>query len=325
MSRSHLVPLGALLTLIVTGLPAAAEEKFPSRPITLINPYPPGGSSDAHFRVIAAQAEKVFGVPVVIDTKPGAAATLGPATMTATAKPDGYTISNLPTALFSLPWLQKVAFDPARDFTYIIHLSGVRQQIIVRADAPWQGWKDLVADAKANPGRISYGSTGSGATTHMTIEALGQAAGIKLLHVPFRGSGEVLTALLGDHIKLGSSGGPARPLIESGKLRAILGVAPQRNPKSPGVPSLADEGLSIPVDLSFPYGIGGPKGMDPTVVKVLHDGFRRVLTTPEYIAVLDQFDLQDHYLDSESYRRFALQQIESHRALIESIGMARFN
>jgi tripartite-type tricarboxylate transporter receptor subunit TctC len=316
--------LAGLLLMGLSGI-AAAQEKFPSRPITLINPFTAGGPVDVHFRVLAKQAEKVFGVPVVVENKPGASATLGPAAMAATAKPDGYTLSNLSTGIYSLPHMQKVTFDPAKDFTYVIHLAGYRLQVAVRREAPWRSWKDLVAAAQAAPGTISYGSTGSGGVIHLAMEQIGLSSGIKLLHVPFRGASEVQSALLGGHVQLGPQAGTARDLFESGEFRSLLSITPERNPRAPDVPSLTDIGVRSEIDLSFPYGIGGPKGMDPAIVKILHDGFKRAAETAENKAVMEQLDLQDRYLDSAAYRTFALKQIEGNRRLLEALGLVRSN
>ena len=152
MSRLPLVPTLLAVGLLLafgSSLPAAAAEKFPSRPVTFISPFAPGGPTEAQLRVLGAQAEKIWGVPVVIDVKPGAGSTLGPATMAATAKPDGYTLCVLSVGVFTVPWMQKVTFDPATDFTYVIQLSGWRGHMVVRQDAPWKTWKDFVAEAKA--------------------------------------------------------------------------------------------------------------------------------------------------------------------------------
>jgi tripartite-type tricarboxylate transporter receptor subunit TctC len=168
VSRLAVVVLAVVLACAGGAPSARAEVKFPSRPITMINPFTPGGPIDIHFRVLAPQAEKVFGVSVVVDNKPGAGGTLGPATMAATAKPDGYTISNIGSSVLLLPLLQKTAFDPLKDFTYIINFSSYRYIVVVHKDAPWRSWNDLVADARKNPGKLSYGSFGTHGAIHLT-------------------------------------------------------------------------------------------------------------------------------------------------------------
>jgi len=303
--------------------PATAVDKFPSRPITLINPFTPGGPVDIYFRVLGPLAEKEFGVPVVIENKPGGSSTLGPATMAATAKPDGYTISQVGTGVFTMPYMQKVSFDPAKDFTYIIGLTGYRLIVAVAPDSPWKTWKDLVAAAKAQPGKISYGSTGSGGVTHLSFEQAAMALGLKFLHVPFRGASEEIAAFVGGHIAVAPTGGAIFPYIDAGTARPLLWLTRERSPRYPDVPSLKDEGIEPMVDPSFPYGIAGPKGMDPAVVKILHDGFKKVMDTPEHAKVLEQLQQDKVYMSSEDYRAFALRETEGYKKLIDALGLAR--
>ena len=305
----------------VTG--AAAADKFPSRPITLIVPFTAGGPVDLTMRALAAHAEKVLGQPMVIDVKPGAGATLGPATMAATAKPDGYTISNLSVGIFSVPFMQKVTFDPAKDFTYIIHLSGYRGHFVVRPDAKWKTFKEFVADAKAHPHTITYASTGAGAAPHLNMESISLAAGFKLVHVPFRGNSELIAAILGGHVDVLTSSGTVVPLVESGQLRSLMVTTPDRNPRFPDLPSLADEGIKPLIDPANPFGIGGPKGMPADVVKILHDALKEAFYSPEHQQLMKQLDLQDRYLDSEHYREYAMQQIQSYGKLVKQIGLER--
>src|SRR5690606_93547 len=139
-----------------------AAENYPNRPITLIVPFPAGGGSDTHFRVLGDLVSKQLGQPVTIENRGGATGTLGPATMAATAKPDGYTISQMPVTVYRIPFIQKTAYNPTTDFTYVIQLTGYAFAVAVKADAPWKSWSDLIEYAKANPGKLSYSSSGTG-------------------------------------------------------------------------------------------------------------------------------------------------------------------
>jgi tripartite-type tricarboxylate transporter receptor subunit TctC len=314
--------------LLATGLaatPAAdAADKFPVRPITLIMPFTPGGPTDVHIRSLATASESIFGVPVVVDNKPGAGGTLGPATMAATARPDGYTISNFSTGLYTVPAMQKVQFDTLRDFTYIIQLAGFRLILVVRADSPWKTWKELVADARANPNSITYGSSGIGGGSHLTIASIALAQGIQLRHIPFRGGSEFLAAVLGDHVKLAPPApGSAREHIEAGSLRPLLSVTPRRSTYFPDIPALPDEGIVTEIDLSGPFGIGGPKGMAPEIVRILHDGFRRAMDAPGYLQAMQQLDMEPAYLNSADYAVQAAKQTVAYRKLIAALGLAR--
>src|SRR6185436_18300534 len=143
----------------------------------------------------------------VVDNKPGAGGTLGPATMAATAKPDGYTVSNIGAQVLLLPLVQKTAFDPLKDFTYIIGLSSYRYIVVVHKDAPWQSWNDLVADARTNPGKLSYASFGTHGVHHLAMEQLQKQRGVKFTHVPMRGASEQVTAIMGGHVQFAPTGG----------------------------------------------------------------------------------------------------------------------
>jgi len=321
MRLLHGLAAAGLLLCASAGVSNAAD--FPNRPITLINPWAPGGPADIHLRALAAQAEKVFKQPVVVENKPGAGGTLGPATMAATAKPDGYTIAELPVGIFAVPAMQKVSFDPAKDFTYIIHLTGYRFVTIVRNDAPWKTWQELAAYGKENPGKLRYASTGTGGALHLGMEEIARGAGFKMTHVPFRGASEQIAALLGGHVEVVPTGGLAFQLIESGQARPLLFWTEKRNAKFPDVPALADVGIKPQVDPNSPYGLGGPKGMDPAVVKILQDGFKQASETPEVMKTLDTIQQDYVYRSSEDYKAYALQQIEAYKKFIDELGLAK--
>ncbi len=151
---------------------AALAQNFPTRPVTLIVPWPAGGTTDVGLRALAAATEKHLGQPIVIENRAGAAGTLGPAQMAASAKPDGYTIAQIPITIFRYPFMTKVTFDPATDFTYIISLTGYTFGVVVKTDAPWKTFNEFLADAKANPGKLNYGTPGAGTSLHITMEQI---------------------------------------------------------------------------------------------------------------------------------------------------------
>src|SRR5438105_1171113 len=161
---------------------AALAQGFPNRAITLICPWPAGGSTDTHLRKLAEIAARHLGQPIVVENKPGASGMLGPAGMAINARPDGYTLSQLTVAAFRQPFMQKVDWDPLRDFTYIIGVSGYTFGVVVKSDSPFRTLDDLIAYAKANPGKLSYGSTGTGTSPHLLMEQLADKAGVQLLH-----------------------------------------------------------------------------------------------------------------------------------------------
>jgi tripartite-type tricarboxylate transporter receptor subunit TctC len=199
ITRRTVLATGAALAATAATGPAFGQA-FPSKPITLIIPWPAGGSTDVSMRAMAEVASKQLGQQIVIDNKPGASGTLGPATMAATAKPDGYTIAQLPISVFRLPYMQKTSFDPEKDFTYIVHVTGYTFGVVVRKDSKYQTFKDLVEDARANPGKIKYATPGAGTSLHITMEQIAAKAGIKWTQVPFKGGAETSAAVLGGHV-----------------------------------------------------------------------------------------------------------------------------
>jgi tripartite-type tricarboxylate transporter receptor subunit TctC len=302
-------------------LPAATRfanaQAFPSKPVTFIIPWAPGGTTDVALRALATATERHLGRSIVIENKAGAGGTLGPAQMASLAKPDGYTVSQLPITVFRLPFMSRTSFDPAKDFTYIIGLSGYTFGVVVRSDAPWKTFHELLAAAKANPGTITYGTPGAGTSLHITMEQIARQQGVKLVHVPFKGNAEGNTALLGGHIHaLADSSGWA-PQVNEGKMRLLVSWGASRTKNWPTVPTLRDIGIDIVSN--SPYGIGGPKGMDPEIVKVLHDAFKKGLDEPSNLATMARFDQERFYLSSEEYHAYAMQQIAHEKRMIEEL------
>ncbi|MDR0275193.1 MAG: tripartite tricarboxylate transporter substrate binding protein [Burkholderiaceae bacterium] len=298
---------------------ARAQPVFPGQPITLYVPFPAGGTTDTLMRALAASASKTLGQPVVIDNKPGAAGTMG-ANAIVRAPATGYAITLINEPALRLPYLQKTSFDPLKDFTYIIHLTGYTFGVAVRADAPWKQWSDLVTDTKNHPGKITYGTTGTNGTMHLTMEEIAQKLGIEWVHVPFKGEGEIMSALMGGHIDVGCSAGTVGSFVDSGRVRLLVLWNAARSKRWPDVPTLREVGLDI-VSTS-PFGIAGPKGMDPQVVKTLHDAFKQALTEPATVKLLEQLDMEAAYLDSASYDRFARQRYKSQGELLKQLGLS---
>src|SRR5512144_1859115 len=179
MSRSRRLTIAiAAIGMLISA--AAGAQEYPVKPITLIVPWPAGGSTDISMRAIADSASKLLGQPVVIDNKAGGGGTVGPATMAAAAKPDGYTISKIPITVFRLPLMQEVSWDPAKDFTYIVHLTGYTFGVTTSAEGPFKTWKDVIDYAKQNPGKVTYATPGAGTSLHIGMEQIASMAGIKL-------------------------------------------------------------------------------------------------------------------------------------------------
>jgi len=315
----------SLAAVLAVGLAVAAlqgvvqAQNFPARPVTFVVPWPAGGATDVALRALATATEKHLGQSIVIENRAGAGGTLGPSQMAASAKPDGYTIAQLPITVFRLPFMTKTSFDPTKDFTYVISLTGYTFGIVVRSDAPWKTFGELLADAKANPGKITYGTPGAGTSLHITMEQIAKQQGAKWIHVPFKGSAESTTALLGGHIDVVADSTGWGPQVNDGKFRLLVTWGATRTKNWPTAPTLRDIGIDIVSN--SPYGIGGPKGMDPRTVAVLHDAFRKGLDEPSNLATMSQLDQERFYLSSEDYQKFAMQQIVEQKRMIEELGL----
>jgi tripartite-type tricarboxylate transporter receptor subunit TctC len=298
---------------------AVQAQSFPARPITLIVPWPAGGTTDIGLRALATATEKHLGQSIVIENRPGGSGTLGPGQMAATAKPDGYTVAQIPITVFRFPFLTKTTFDPVRDFSYIIGVSGYTFGVVVRSDAPWKTFPELLADAKANPGKINYGSPGPGTSLHITMEQIAKQHGINWTHIPFKGSAETNNAVLGGHVHAVADSSGWAPLVNAGQLRLLVTWGATRTKNWPAVPTLKEVGIDMVSN--SPFGIAGPKGMDPSVVKVLHDAFKKGLEEPSYAEAMVKLDQELFYLSSADYQKFALQQIDEARRYIAELGL----
>ena len=304
--------------LALPGLANAQAAHFPYRPIKLICPWPAAGSSDMVMRAFADSASKILGQQVVIENKPGASGMLGPNELVKAA-PDGYTLSQLTIGVARLPHMQKMQFDPLRDFSYIACLTGYTFGIVVKADSPFKTVKDLVQFAKANPGKFSYGSTGTGTTPHLVMEEFASKAGIELTHVPFKGSSDGLQALLGGHINAHSDATGWAPHVDSGAMRLLATYGSKRTKRWPKVPTLNELGYDTVSD--SPFGIGGPRGMDPAIVRKLQDTFKKTLNDPAVLAALEKYDQPVIYMDSEEYTNFILASYVKEKRTIERLGL----
>ncbi len=306
----------AAATIAFPGIVQA--QAFPSRPIKLICPWPAGGSTDIVMRAFAESAGKALGGQMIVENKPGAGGTLG-AVELVNAKPDGYTLSQLPLGIFRLPHMQKVQFDPMKDLTYVACLTGYTFGMVVRADSPIKTMQEFVDYAKANPGKLSYGSTGAGTTPHLVVEQFARRANIKLQHIPFKGNADGMQAVLGGHVMAHSDATGWGPHVDAGRCRLLATYGSKRTKRWPDVPTLLELGYQTVSD--SPFGIGAPAGMDPALTKRLQDAFSKSLQDPAVIAVLDKYDQPVIYLDSAGYTKFARETFEAERETITSLGL----
>ena len=319
VTRRH--ALGTALSLGAAGLarPGLAQRGFPDKPIRMLVPWAPGGTTDVQMRAVCEQAGKRLGQPVVVENKPGAGGILA-AQALLNERPDGYTLAQIPISVFRVPFMmQRPPFDPLTDFTYVSHLTGYLFGVVVKADAPWRDFPSFLADAKVHPGRFNYGTPGVGTSLHITMEQIATAQDINWVHVPFRGVAENMQALLGGQIHATADSSGWGPLVEEGRLRLLVTWGPERAKRFPQVPTLKELGIDL-VSTS-PYGVAGPKGMDAAVVRVLDAAFRGAVADPAHMAVLDRFDMPAMPMGPEAYASFVRRMVEEESAMIRRMGL----
>ncbi|MFC6279691.1 MULTISPECIES: Bug family tripartite tricarboxylate transporter substrate binding protein [Polaromonas] len=320
MQRRHLLQTAAALAVPALGQQAWAQGSFPAKPIKLVIAFPAGGPTDITMRSLADNASKILGQPVIVENKPGAGGTL-PAQQLQSAVADGYTVAQIPLGVFRLGYTTKINWDPIKDITYVINVTGYAFGIVVPADSPLKNWADFVAYAKANPGKLTYGSTGTLTSPHLTTELVAQKAGIELQHVPYKGSADLMLAVVGGQVMAAADSTGFATQVEAGKLRVLNTWGEKRLDKFPGAPTLKELGYDIVQN--SPFGIGAPKGTPPEVVRRLHDAFKKAMEEPSYVAALARYDMLPNYLSSADYTKFAQDTIGREKVLIDKLGLAK--
>ena len=322
MRRRHLVQLAAA-SLAAPAINSFAQGAFPNRPIKLAIAFAAGGPTDITMRQLAENASRILGQPVIVENKTGAGGSL-PAQALQTAPPDGYTLAQIPLGVFRLPYTTKLTWDPIKDISYVINLTGYAFGMVAPSEGPIKNWADFVAYAKANPGKLSYASTGVLTSPHLTTELIAQKLGIQLNHIPYKGgSAEVNQALLGGHVMAAADSTGWAPLVEAGRVRVLNVWGDKRLPKYPDVPTLKE--LGIDVVQNSPFGIGAPRGTPPDVVAKLHDAFKKAMEDPSYQAALGRYDMLPMYMSKAAYTKFAQDTFVTEKQLVEKLGLLKAN
>jgi tripartite-type tricarboxylate transporter receptor subunit TctC len=298
---------------------ARAQTDYPTRTIRLVIPWPPGASADAFLRVMAEQTGKRLGQTMLPDNKPGANATLG-AIALKDARPDGYTLAQIHTGVFRAQLMTETpAYDALSDFTYIIQLSGSSHGIVVRSDSPYRTLEDLIAAAKARPGKLNYGTFGPASIQNLVMVDIQQRLGVEMTHVPYRGGGELYQGLLGSQIDAIADASGWISLVQGGQFRLLTVWGSQRMKLFPEVRTLKEAGIDLVVN--SPYGVCGPRGMDPAVVKKLHDAMKEALFDPATQATMERFSMPTLYLDTAAYDAASREQDRIERENLKRVGM----
>jgi tripartite-type tricarboxylate transporter receptor subunit TctC len=237
------------------------------------------------------------------------------------AEPDGLTWLLISSTFTMSPAIMKLPFDPVRSFVPIAMLGLGHSVIAVPQSLPFQTIKDLVDYAKANPGKYTFGSTGNGTTPHLAVEEFAMKAGIQLQHIPFKGNADGMASLLGGHVMSHSDATGWAPHVDAGTCRLLATYGSKRTKRWPNVPTLTELGYDTVSD--SPFGIGGPKGMDPAVTRKLHDAFKKTLEDPQVLATFEKFDQSVIYMNSEDYAKFARDNYQKEKVIIEKLGLAK--
>lgn len=315
-SRRHFVlgTVGAGFAGLHGGL-WAADTGFPVKPIILMIPFPPGGSTDRLLRTLAKVAGDELGQPFVIDSRPGGSSMIA-AQLLARAKPDGYTIGVLPLSIDRQRLIGKTKLE-FKDFTPLARVAGQTFGIVSKPGSPFNSIADVVRLAKERPGTVTYGTAGIASHTHVGMEDFSQMAGIKLLHVPFKGGAETSMALQGGQIDLLVESAFWAPIVEAGKMHALAVWTEQRMPQLPNVPTMKELGYDLV--MTAPFGMGAPAGLNPEASMKLRQALRKAILSPEFKAESDKILAPVMYQDADEFRKFGQANYALEKALVERI------
>ena len=301
VARRHLVLGGLGAAALATAPVRALAADYPERPLTFICPWPAGGTADRSMRIICQIAARELGQPVALENRAGASGMIGTKAL-ASARPDGYTIGQIPISVTRFSQIGTVQLDPLKDLTYLARTSGQTFGIAVPARSPFKSLRDAVAQAKAHPGTVTYAHAGIGGATHVGMEQFAQAAGVKFNAIAYKGGSAALQDVLGEQVDMLADSSSWAPHVESGKLRLLTTWGEARTPRFKDTPTLKELGFDVVV--AAPNGIGAPKGLPPAVEKRLRDAFRTAVNSEEFRKVAESIDAPVMYQDGPDYQKY---------------------
>ncbi|RTZ48210.1 tripartite tricarboxylate transporter substrate binding protein [Candidimonas sp. SYP-B2681] len=316
MKRFKMIVLAGLLTGVTTV--ATVQAAYPDKPITIIVPYGPGGTTDIVGRALGESLARQLKQPVVIENKPGAAGSMGVIEMM-NSKPDGYRLTMAPVGIFRQPYLQQTRYDPIRDLSYIASFLTYDFMVTVAADSPFKTINELVAFAKKNPGAITYGTPGRFTGNQVVLAKLGKEQSIKFVHIPYKGDSEAIAALLGGHTHVAVVTNSVLPFMRSGKVRVLATAADVRPDAFSEMPTMKEAGFNV--EVPSPLGLAGPKGMPTDIVNVLDRAVKSAMDEPAFQQVLQNYGVRTFYMDNKVYTKFAETTFKAEKDIIESLGL----
>lgn len=301
MARRQLVLGGLGAAALATAPARALAADYPERPLTFICPWPAGGTADRSMRIICQIAARELGQPIALENRAGASGMIGTKAL-ASARPDGYTIGQIPISVTRFSQIGTVQLDPLKDLTYLARTSGQTFGIAVPARSSFKSLRDAVAQAKAHPGTVTYAHAGIGGATHVGMEQFAQAAGVKFNAIAYKGGSAALQDVLGEQVDMLADSSSWAPHVESGKLRLLATWGEARTPRFKDTPTLKELGFDVVVEA--PNGIGAPKGLPPAVEKRLRDAFRTAVNSEEFRKVAESIDAPVMYQDGPDYQKY---------------------
>lgn len=319
MIRTALVIVLALAALVPG---AAAQEPYPSRPVTIVVPFPPGGIADLTARPLAPALERILKQPVVVVNKAGAAGAVGTQSV-AVARPDGYTLLVALVSISSTPEVDalfgRTPVYTRDQFVGIARLNADPPMLVVGADTPWKSVRDVVEDARRRPGQITYSSSGFYGASHVPMEMFLQAAGIQMRHLPTTGGAPAMTAVLGGHAAMWASPPAiAAPHLQAGKIRALATWGATRLAAFPDVPTMKE--LGYDVEYYLWAGLFAPRGVPASVVQTLRDATRKAVQDPEFRSAMEKVRTPIAYQDADEFKAWWDQDAQRIAAAIKRIG-----
>ena len=324
MIRRHsILKIGiAVLGVAIVIFPAVQQVEaidYPTRPITMVVPFSPGGGADLGSKVVAEKISSFLGKPIISEYKPGAGGALG-AALVAKAKPDGYTfVVGSQTTLMIAPMTKKDLGYSFEDFLQVSGYSMIPISINAKAGGPWKTLPEFIADAKKNPGKFRYGTYGALSQAHFAMELLSKKAGIKLIHIPFPGSPQANTALLGGHVELACTTGTGG-LYKAGSLKIIAVAESKRLPGMEEVPTLTE--LGYPIAFSCNYSFAFPKGTPVEIVNKIYEAEKKVFAKDEkeMTAAFERVEQYPSFVSPQEIRRKYLEEMKLYEGIARELG-----